>query len=53
MPDYREMYFKMAGAMEKAVRILVEAQQQAEEIYLAQPGPDIRPFPAKGERSDT
>lgn len=42
MPDYQEMYFTMARATEKAIRILIEAQRQAEEIYLSEPEPDIR-----------
>ncbi len=42
MPDYQEMYLKMARATEKAIRILIEAQRQAEEIYLSEPATDIR-----------
>lgn len=42
MPDYQEMYFTMARATEKAIRILIEAQRQAEEIYLSEPATDIR-----------
>lgn len=34
MPDYKEMYFKMVRAAEKAIRILTEAQQECEELYL-------------------
>ena len=34
MPDYKEMYLKMVRATEKAIRILVEAQQECEEMYL-------------------
>lgn len=33
-PDYKEMYFKMVRATEKAVRILIEAQRECEDIYL-------------------
>ena len=42
MPDYQEMYLKMARATEKAIRILIEAQQEAEEIYLFEPISEIR-----------
>ncbi len=35
MPDYKEMYLKMARAAEEAIRILVQAQQDCEELYLA------------------
>ena len=35
MELYKEMYLKMMRATEKAIRILVEAQQECEEMYLA------------------
>lgn len=35
MPDYKEMYLTLFRATEKAVRILTDAQMQAEEIFLA------------------
>ena len=34
MPDYKEMYLTMMRATEQAIRILIEAQQQCEEMYL-------------------
>lgn len=34
MPDYKEMYLIMTRAAEKAQRILIEAQQKCEELYL-------------------
>lgn len=34
MADYKEMYLIMMRATEKAIRILIEAQQQCEELYL-------------------
>ena len=34
MPDYQEMYLTMIRASEKAIRILIEAQQKCEELYL-------------------
>lgn len=36
MPDYKEMYYIMVRATEKAIQTLVEAQQQCEELYLAE-----------------
>ena len=33
---YKEMYIVMARATEKAVRILIEAQQRCEELYIAE-----------------
>lgn len=32
--DYRELYLKMVRASEKAIRILIEAQRECEEMYL-------------------
>ena len=34
MADYKEMYLKMMRASEEAIRILVQAQQECEEMYL-------------------
>ncbi len=39
MVDYKEMYLKMNRAMEKAINILIEAQQECEEDYLRQTDP--------------
>lgn len=36
MPDYKEMYFIMVRATEKALRILIEAQQTCEELAMAE-----------------
>ena len=33
---YKEMYLVMARAAEKAMRILIEAQQRYEELYIAE-----------------
>ena len=35
MPDYKEMYLKMVRASERAINILIEAQQECEEMYLS------------------
>jgi len=32
--DYRKMYYHMAGAVESAIRLLIAAQQECEEILL-------------------
>ena len=32
--DYKEMYLTMMRASEKAIRILIKAQQECEELYL-------------------
>ena len=41
--NYKEMYLTMMRASEKAIRILIEAQQACEEMYLnpKQPRPPI------------
>lgn len=35
MPDYKEMYLHLARETEKAVRILIKAQQDCEEMYIS------------------
>lgn len=35
MPDYKEMYLTMVRAAEEAIRILIEAQEKCEELYLS------------------
>ena len=34
MPDYKELYFSMVRETEKAIQILIQAQQNCEEAYL-------------------
>ncbi len=36
MPDYKKMYLKMLAASEEAMRVLIEAQQECEEIYISE-----------------
>ena len=33
--SYERMYYEMARAVEKAIRILVEVQQKCEEMYIS------------------
>ncbi|MGM9554435.1 MAG: hypothetical protein ACI3V2_09035 [Faecousia sp.] len=35
MADFKQMYFHIAHATEEAIRLLVQAQQECEELYLA------------------
>lgn len=35
MKNYQEMYFHMMRETEKAIRILIKAQQECEEAYLS------------------
>ena len=34
VPDYREMYFTLMRETEKAIKLLIAAQQKCEELYL-------------------
>ena len=45
--DYKTMYYTMMQASEKAIRILIEAQRQCEEIYLNQREPSLTLLPIK------
>ena len=44
MPDYKEMYFKLFRATEKAMEILIAAQRECEEMYISAPTPEIVVF---------
>lgn len=35
MPDYKEMYLNLMRATEDAIRILIQAQEECEELYLS------------------
>lgn len=41
MPDYQELYLKMMRATEQAIRILIQAQQECEELYLCASEPEL------------
>ena len=49
MPDYKELYLKMARASEQAIGILIKAQLECEESYLSSCEPKliIVPFAAQ------
>ena len=34
MPDYKEMYLKMVRAAENAMKLIIKAQQECEDIYI-------------------
>lgn len=42
MSNYRDMYLEMVRATEKAIKILIQAQQDAEELYLSSPDPELK-----------
>lgn len=41
MTDYKEMYLHLMRETEKAIRILIKAQQDCEEMYLSAPEPEL------------
>lgn len=44
MPDYKEMYLRMMDASEKAINLLITAQQECEEMYLSEKEPELKIF---------
>lgn len=40
MDKYKEMYLEFFGEVEKAIDILIKAQQRCEEIYINSPDED-------------
>lgn len=50
MPDYKEMYMKLFRASEKAVNILIAAQQECEELYISSPEPELNVIPLPSEK---
>ncbi len=54
MPDYKEMYLTLMRETEKAVRILIEAQQKCEALYLRDDGPNliVLPLPEQTEPAE-
>jgi len=45
MPDYRKLYVHLAHETEKAIRILIKAQEECEEMYVPAEEPEITAFP--------
>ena len=45
MPDYKEMYLHLMRETEKSIRILVEAQQACEQMYLEAEPPRLTLLP--------
>ncbi len=52
MPDYVKMYHKLFNAQTDAIRILQEAQQDAEEMYLSAPDTGIHIVDFKKQADD-
>ncbi len=41
MPDYKKMYFTLFKASEEAANLLIAAQRECEELYIASEEPNI------------
>lgn len=41
MPNYKELYYKLFRASEDAVRLLIAAQRECEELYLSSDEPNL------------
>ena len=46
------MYLHLMRETEKAIRILVKAQQDCEELYLRESGPALRVLPTSGGQAE-
>ncbi len=53
MPDYKEMYFDLFRATERAINILIEAQQKAEEEYVSSPETILTVLADQGSKINT
>ena len=49
MPDWKEMYLELFRETEKAINILVAAQQRCEDMYINAPEPEIILLPVQDE----
>ena len=49
MPNYKELYLKMMRASEQAIRTLIRAQQECEELYVSEA--DLTDLPGKEDES--
>ncbi len=50
MPDYKEMYFKMFRASERAIELLIKAGWECEELYISSPEPELRIIELSAEK---
>ena len=42
MPDYQKMYLTMFQASEEAINLLIKAQRECEELYIASPESEVK-----------
>ena len=52
MPNYKEMYYIMVRATEKAIQTLIEAQQHCEELYLSEDASCIHLYKEQNQTND-
>lgn len=50
MADYKQMYLAIVKASEKAINILIAAQREAEDIFIATPEPKLEVLPTAMEQ---
>ena len=48
MADYKEMYLHLMRDTEKAIRLLIQAQQDCEEMYLSTSEPKLTVLDQEG-----
>lgn len=49
VPDYKEMYFKLFRATEKAINLLIEVQRECEDLYISAPEEKTNVIHAKND----
>lgn len=49
MPDYKKMYLTMVDAAERAMAVLIEAEQSCEELYVNAAEPALIELPKKAD----
>ncbi len=42
MSNYKDMYLALANATEQSINLLIQAQRDAEDIYINAPEADVR-----------
>lgn len=52
MPDYKEMYFKLFRATEKAIDLLIRVQRECEEMYISVPEAKINDVHPKDDETE-
>lgn len=51
VPDYKKMYLALFKASEDAINLLVAAQRECEELYMASEEPKIALLPAENDKT--